>query len=278
VSPNYFETINVPLLKGRNFTSSDVRNGPGVVIVSKKLAQRLWPGEDPLGKRIKPAWLPQWRTVVGMVDDLKEYTMSPGAWASDTTGDIYFPATQGIGGPPIAMILVVKAENPAVLAKNLPQIVSGINSSVPVSENEPMEQLIASSVSTSRSIMWIFGLFAACALTMGAIGIYGVISYSVLQRTREIGIRMAIGASKSDILMMVLQQGSVLVLTGLVLGVFSALLLTRLLSSQLYGVRPNDPVTFILVPIVVALVALLAILVPSRRASGVNPTVALKYE
>ena len=285
VSPDYLSTMEIPLLRGRNFTDFDNQTSPGVVLVSRTLAQVLWPGQDPIGKRVKPSWQPLWRTVVGVVDDVTKYKTLPGKrwsdWADSVKGDIYFPTTQGIVVPPMHIAVVVRAAgsvDAGVLGKQFLSTVAALNPSVPVSEMRTMDEVVSNSVSGSRSIMWLFVTFAGLALLLGAVGIYGLMSYSVSQRTREIGIRMAIGAGRKDVLRMILRQGSVLTVAGVALGAVSALFLTRLMTSLLYGVRPTDPSTSLLVSLTVIAAATVATYIPSSRATRVDPTVALKCE
>jgi putative ABC transport system permease protein len=285
VSPDYLSTMDIPLLRGRNFTEFDNQKSPGVVLVSKALGQVLWPGQDPIGKRLKPSWQPQWRTVVGVVDEVTKYKSLPGKrwtdWAGSLKGDIYFPEAQGIVVPPMHLAVAVRAArsmDAETLGKQFVSTVAAVNPSVPVSEMRTMNEVVSNSVSSSRSIMWLFVTFAGLALLLGAIGIYSLMSYSVAQRTREIGIRMAMGADRSDVLRMVLRQGSLLAAAGVALGAVSAFFLTRLMTSLLYGVRPNDPATFVLVSLTVIAAATVATYVPSNRATKVDPTVALKCE
>lgn len=285
VTPEYLSTMGIPLLRGRNIGESDTQNGPRVVLVSKALAQVFWPGEDPLGKHVKPSWQPDWRTVVGVVDDVAKYKALPGKsytdWATNIKGDIYVPAAQGIVAPPVEMTLSLRLESGADLQavrRQLVDAVARVNPAVPVSKVEMMDQIVADSVSTPRSTMWLFVAFAGLALLLGVVGIYSVISYSVTQRTREIGVRMAMGARKWDVLKMILLQGSRLTALGILLGIVSAFVLTRLMMGLLYGVRPSDPLTIVGVVAVVSVAAFIASLIPSHRATRVDPTIALKYE
>lgn len=283
VNPTYLRTMEIPLLQGRNFTEADGQTSPGVVLVSKSLAEAFWPGQDAVGKRVKPSWQPQWRTVVGVVNDVVKYKALPksSAWAGSLKGDVYFPSTQGIVTPPGQMTVVVRAGSNAdlgSLSQQLGAAVKKLGPSIPVSDLRTMDQVVSDSVSQTRSAMWLFAAFAGLALLLGAVGIYSVISYSVTQRTREIGIRMAMGAQRSDVLKLVLRHGSILTLSGIIIGLAGALALTKLMASLLHGVRPTDPATFAVVAIVVAAAAIIAIYIPSRHATKVDPTVALKYE
>jgi predicted permease len=285
VSPQYLSTMEIPLLRGRNFTDFDNQTSPGVVLVSKSLAQIFWPGQDPIGKRVKPSWQPQWRTVVGVVDDVVKYKTLPGKrwsdWADTVRGDIYFPMGQGIVVPPMHLAVAVRAAgttDAAALGKQFVSTVAALNPSVPVSEMRTMDEVISDSVSSSRSVMWLFVTFAGLALLLGVVGIYSLMSYSVSQRTREIGIRMAMGADRNQVLRMVLRQGWQLTAIGVVLGAGSALALTRFMTGILYGVRPTDPSTLLLVSLAVVVAAMVATYIPSNRATKVDPTVALKCE
>jgi putative ABC transport system permease protein len=279
VSSDYLSTMGIDLLRGRSFSSVDMSGSPLVVLVDKKLADLFWPGQDPLGKRVKLSWTQDWRTVVGVVQTVSPYKVTPDWYAKTIVGQVYFPAAQGLGGHPSHMDLMVRSEGDLhTLAQELPAAVGRINSSVPVTKIRSMDEVIHISTEEPRSTMWLFTAFASLALTLGLVGIYSVISYSVAQRTREIGIRMAMGADRWDVRKMVLRQGSTLVVIGLIVGVAGALLLTRFMTSLLYGTRPEDPVTLVAVSALVGFAALLASYVPARRATAIDPTVALKYE
>jgi putative ABC transport system permease protein len=281
VNPSYLNTMQIPLLRGRNFTEFDTQNTTQVVLVSKFLAQKFWPGQDPLGKRIKPSWMDQWRTVVGVVDDVRKYKVPANDYTRIVGGDVYFPIGQGIVAVPEHLTLIVRAgqrADLADLAHELPAAVARVNPSVPVSKVQTMDQVIYDSVAAPRSTMWLFAAFAGLALLLGAVGIYSLISYSVAQRTREIGIRMALGAHKADVLKTIFNRGSRLIVAGVIAGLAGALALTRLMASMLYGVSPKDPPTLVIVAAIVASVASLATLIPSLRATRVDPTVALRSE
>jgi putative ABC transport system permease protein len=218
----------------------------------------------------------QWITVVGVVEDIRHFKLPPANAAATLKGDIYFPFTQL---PPSPMSLVLRSEGDlAALGRVLPGTIAAVDAAVPVSHLRTVHEIVAQSESAPRSTMWLFSIFAGLALFLGAIGIYSVLSYSVTQRTREIGIRMAMGASKEQVLMMILRQGTQLTLGGIVLGLTGALALTRLMASLLHDVRPSDPMTLMMVSAVVAVTATIATCVPSLRATRVNPTVALRSE
>jgi len=279
VSPDYLPAMGIPLLRGRNFDDTDRANSAKVVLVEKSLADLFWPGEDPIGKQIKPSWMQQWRTVIGVVQNVRAYNVVPDDYAARIMGAVYFPSSQGITGVPQDLSLVVCVQNdPAELARQLPGLVAQVNPTVAVSKIRTMDEIIHLSVTEPRSNTWLFTAFALLALVLGLIGIYSVVSHGVSQRTREIGVRMAMGADKWQVLkMIVLQQAKVIGL-GILLGTVLAFGLTRLLAGMLHGVHSADPITFITVVLLVSVAALIATYIPSRRATQVDPTVALKYE
>lgn len=278
ISPGYLKTMEIPLLTGRDFNSSDRQDSDKVAIISKGVAQTLWPGENAIGKRIRFADVPtlDWMTVVGVVEDVRHYKVVPLNTLASIKGDIYFPFTQM---PPSAMVMVLNSGGDmGALRRALPGTIASITGAVPVSHFRTIHQIIERSESTPRATMWLFSIFAGLALFLGVIGIYSVLAYSVAQRTREIGVRMAMGASKKQILAMVLSQGAQLILIGIAVGIAGTLALTRLIASLLNGVSPNDPITLVLVGGVVATAAVAATCIPSLQATRVNPMVCLKYE
>ena len=279
-SPTYFRTMQIPLLAGRLFNEQDTSTSPGVVILSRDAAEKLWPGENPIGKRVMPSWMKEWRTVVGVVDEVRAFAVSPGGAfdMSAADGAIYYPTAQGIVGPPAQLTLVVRTSEPGTIAAAVPHIVAGVNASVPVTHIQTMEQIMSDSIATPRTTTWLFTAFSAMALLLGAIGIYSLISYSVSARTREIGIRMALGAERARVLREVLREGLGLAAIGIVLGTAAALGATRLLRTLLYGVKPADPQTYVLVAALLVVVAIAAAYVPARRAASVDPMSALRYE
>lgn len=279
VSPDYLPTMGIPVLRGRNFENTDTLNSAKVVLVEKKLADLFWPGQDPIGKHIKPSWMKEWRTVVGVVQDVRAYNVSPDDVAARMIGAVYFPEAQGVISPPGQMDVLIRTKgDPAAIAQELPQAVAKVNPAVPVSKIRTMDEIIHLSVSQPRSTMWLFTAFAALALVLGLVGIYSVLSYAVAQRTREIGIRMALGAERWEVLGLIIRQGFVLTIAGLVIGMTGAMILTRFMRSLLHGVQPNDATTLTLVSVLVGSASMAACLVPSRRATKVDPTLALKYE
>jgi putative ABC transport system permease protein len=265
----YFRALGIPLLRGRAFEESDWWSDNA--IVSEAMAKQYWRGENPIGKRfgVNCADSPcQWNTVVGVVGDVKE--LGP---AAEPAVAMYF---MEIGNE---MTLAVRAtEDPARLVGEIRQIVHSIDPNQPIGDVRTMESLAAESVAPQRLTMLVSVLFAALALVLAMVGLYGVISYSVAQRTHEFGVRVALGAGRRDILKLVVGQGSRMILVGVGAGILGALALARFVSSLLYGVKPADPPTFLAVTLLLIAVALLASYIPARRATKVDPLVALRYE
>ncbi|HUE21627.1 MAG TPA: ABC transporter permease [Bryobacteraceae bacterium] len=289
VMPGYFETMRLPLRGGRAIADSDDTRAPGVVIINERAARAYWPGEDPIGKRIAighgDETGPQtWLTVIGIVANAKQED-----WAEQPYPEMYLAAFQnrdflGESSDPIAphimyVTLVVRtAGNPADLSSAITRAVRSFDRSLPVSAVLTMDRAVADATAQPRFETLLLGVFAAVALMLAAIGIYGVMNYAVSRRTREIGIRMSLGASHAAVQWMVARQAVVQALVGAIAGVAGALLLARLMAKMLYGVRPTDPATFGSVAIVLGLAALLATYVPARRASRIDPMAALRSE
>jgi putative ABC transport system permease protein len=283
VWPGYFHTMNIPILRGREVTESDVLNSPAVVVVNEALAHQCWPGENPIGKRIAlmdSLPNPRWLTVVGVAKNAKQED-----WAATPYIEIYLPYLQNrdyLEDPHshyCYLTLVVRTSgDPASLASAIKSDVSALDKNVTVSQIQTMEQVITDANAQQRFYLFLLSAFAAVALILAAVGIYVVMSYSVSRRTHEIGIRMAVGANEGDVFKLITGQGMILALAGATAGLTGALLLTRLMSSLLYGVRSYDPLTFVVVSVVLTGVALAACHVPARRATKVDPMVALRYE
>src|SRR5215510_115192 len=274
ISPEYFRALSVPLISGRFFTAEDQRNSALVVIVNQALAQQYLPGQNPIGKRMQFIGN-DWRTIVGVVGDVRESGVTRAA-----TAGVFFPVNQ-VGYAPLiqTMSLAVRADaEPTALISAVRNAVREIDPAQPVFNVKTMEAVVADSVSDRRLNMLLLGIFAAVALTLSVIGIYSVMSYTVSQHTREIGIRMALGARPTDILKLVVGQGMGLTLVCVGLGVAGAFGLTRLMATLLYGVTATDPLTFAVVSALLMVVALLACCVPARRATKVDPMVALRTE
>jgi putative ABC transport system permease protein len=281
VTPDYFRVMGIPLLSGRTFVDADVSGEP-VAIITAGTARRYWPNQNALGKHIHLLDDKTWRTIVGIIADVRAYDLQQNipSWMSGTA---YVPynssATLEDRRMPSEMTMVVRSTlDEAQTATMLREAVASLNHEVPVSEVKTMAAVVSDSVSTPRSTTILFAAFAGLALTLGIIGIYGVLSFLVSNRTREIGIRMAMGAQRMDVLRSVMGEGAKLSLTGIAFGMAGALAVMRVLSGELYGVSPADPLTFFGVPILVAVVAATACYMPARRAMRVDPMVALRYE
>jgi predicted permease len=278
VSPDYLDAMKIPLLKGRYFSAHDNRSSANVVILSADLARQLWPNDDPIGKQVNVAGLTNPRKVVGIVGNV--YQLGVGIQPSGTnvrvTSEVYVPNEQV---PSFLLCFVVRtAGDPLNLAKAVESAIWAVDKEQAMSFVETMDHLASETVALERASMILLGVFAGLAVVLASIGIYGVISYSASRRTHEIGIRMALGADAADVLRLVVGEGLMLTLAGVAIGVAGAFGLTRFLTSLLYGVRSSDPVTFVAVPIVLIAVALAACYIPARRAMGVDPMVALRYE
>jgi putative ABC transport system permease protein len=277
ISPEYFRTMKIPLLAGRQFSPQDRRDTTGVVIVSESTARQFWPGEDALGKRIKMGGFNSeapWLSVVGIVRDVRQFELD-----IDPKPQVYFPYTQVPYAYMAPRDLVVRtAVDPLSLAAAVRSEVWAIDKEQPVSNISTMEQILYASVAQQRFNMLLFAIFAVVALVLAAVGIYGVISYSVTQRTHEIGVRMALGASSGDVMRLVVGQGFKLVSVGVAIGLAAAFVLTRFMQSMLFGVGATDPITFAAISAVLVAVAMLASYVPARRATKVDPMIALRYE
>jgi len=273
ISPGYFRALEIPLLRGRRFTEYDRQDAQQVVIIDEKFAERHFPNQDPTGRRIALGDLdnPTWREIVGVVGHVKLNGI-----AEEAGIEMYTPYTQGAYAP-ITLILRTTGD-PRSVVSAVRDAVFAIDPELPVHNIRVMDELLAETVVERRLAMMLLTSFAILALVLVAVGIYGVMSYMVSQRTREIGIRVALGAHRVSVLSLVVRQGAVLTLIGLAIGLIPAYGLTHLLQSMLFGVEPTDPTTFGLVSVFLALVALAACIVPARRASRVDPLVALRYE
>lgn len=274
VSPNYFHTLAIPLLVGRYFTQGDSAGSPRVAIVSQAVAQRFFHDRSPIGQTIKigvGAGDPPWREIVGVVGDVKDDGLGEAA-----TMTVYEPYTQQAWS---SMSLFLRLDSdPSHLASILRSQVMSVDKDQPVAEIATGEQLMSEAVAQPQLRTLLLGLFAGLALVLASLGIYGVMSNTVAQRTHEIGVRMALGAGQRSVLRLVLGNGMRLTLLGIVLGTMGAFALTRLMKGFLFHVTPTDPATFVSVALFLFLVALLASYIPARRATRVDPVVALRYE
>jgi putative ABC transport system permease protein len=271
-TPGYFEAMQIPLLKGRLFTDADDAQAPLVALVDTDFARRFWPDQDAVGKRVA-AGGGGWRTIVGVVGHVKHYALNVKG-----REQIYFPQTQSRFNIRDMFLAVRTAGDPAGVTGAIRLQVAGMDAELPLYSVKTMEELLGASIAQPRLNLLLLGLFAALALLLAAVGIYGVLAYSVTQRTREIGIRLALGAEPNDALLLVVRQGATLALTGIALGLAGSLVLTRFISTLLFGVSPTDPLTYAAVSGLLLMVALAASYIPALRATRVDPIVALRYE
>ncbi len=272
-TPDYFTTMQIPLLRGRGFTEQDKAGAPPVVIVNETLARKHWPGQAAMGKRIRfhaPLDRAPWMEVVGVIKDVKhELTL-------EVTPEYYLPHAQDVWR---SMVVVARtAVDPSSLAGSIRQDVWSIDKDQPVFDVRTMQEVRSMSVALQQFNSMMIGIFAAVALLLAAIGIYGVMAFAVTQRTREIGIRMALGARKTDVLKLVVANGMRLAVIGLAIGLVASWALTRFISTLLFGVEPTDPLTFSVVSVCLLAAAFLACYLPARRATKVDPLEALRYE
>ncbi|HEY2932069.1 MAG TPA: ABC transporter permease [Acidobacteriota bacterium] len=273
VSPDYFPAMGIPLRKGRFFDNRDRMGAPGVIIINERLARRLWPNDDPIGKSISvPDMLtPEKRRIVGVVGDVRHYGL-----ATDPPIEIYRPAYQSYW--PFFSVVVRTTTDPMQLAGSFRQAIWSVDKNQPVDSVRTMEELLGDSVALRRASTLLLAIFAGVAVLLAAVGIYGVMSYAVTQRTGEIGLRMALGAQHGDVLKLIGRQAMLVALIGIALGLVAASVLTRFLATLLYNVRPADPVTFAVVSALLAAVAFCASYFPARRATKVDPMAALRCE
>jgi len=277
VSPGYFSTMGIPLLQGRDFNELDRRGSPRVALISRTVAAMLWPGQDALGKQIRPAGVKEWWTVIGVVEDVGHHGENKPFWSAK--GDVYFSAAQGIAFMPLYMDLVARGDGDlGTFGREVSTVIKSIGPEAPVARLRTMKQVVVKSFSRSRMIVFLFSIFAGLALLLGVVGIYSVISNLVVQRTREIGVRIALGAGKSDILLMMLNEGLVLICAGLVLGGAGAWALSSFLLNLLSAISPLDLSIYGIVALLITMAALVATYIPSRRAARIEPTVALRCE
>jgi putative ABC transport system permease protein len=273
VSPGYFEAIGIPLLKGRLFTGQEDESQPGVIVINQSFAQRYFASEDPLGKRIKLGRQPQnpWLTIAGIVRDVKTEGLD-----IEARPQMYRSILQASN---LLLTLVIRtSSNPSSLAETVRDEVRSVDPDMPVFGIRTMEEVMAKTVVQRRFAMVLLAVFAFVALALSSVGIYGVIAYSVGQRTHEIGVRMALGASSRDVLQLIMMQGVKLTLAGAAIGIAGAIAVTRFLAFLLFGITATDPLTFAGITLLLSSVALLACYFPARRAMKVDPITALRHE
>ncbi|MFI5072231.1 MAG: ABC transporter permease [Terriglobales bacterium] len=282
VTPDYFRVMGIPLLSGRWFTGADESGNAPVAVVTASSAQKFWSGKNAIGQHIRFAREDEWRTVVGVIADVRAYDLQNNV-PDYINGTLYVPynskATQEVGGVPAEMTIAVRTTlDEAQTGAMLRRVVNGLSQEVPVSEVKTMNAVVSEAVSTPASTTSLFVTFAALALVLAIVGIYGVLSFLVAKRTREIGIRIALGAQRSDVLWLVMKEGAKFSFAGITLGLAGAFFLSRLLSSQLFGISAMDPLTYVGVAGVMTIVTLLACYIPTRRAVKIDPLIALRFE
>jgi predicted permease len=277
VSPDYFHTMGITFLRGRSFESHDTADAPAVVVINRRLADEFWPNDNPVGKRLKvgPADSRNpWATVVGVVSNVRQAGLY-----GDHSFELYAPYAQDPRSFTAPRDLIVRTSaDTSSIAAAVRAAVWSIDKDQPVSNIRTMDQVFNQTISRERFQTLLLTLFAGMALILACIGLYGLISYAVSQRTHEIGVRMALGAQRADVLRLVIKQGMFITIVGLAFGLGGALAITRFLSGMLYGIGTTDAVTFISVPAFLSLVAFLACYIPARRATKVDPLEALRYE
>ena len=269
VTSDYFKLMGIPLIKGRYFTEADRAGALPVAIIDSKLEGVYFKDQDPIGRRISRG--AGWCTIVGVVAYNRHDQLE-----SESKGAYFVPIAQV--NPPVMTILVKTRSNPLALTKTMTQAVLDFDPAQPVFSIKSMEDRIDESLGTRRTVVMLLSLFGGLALVLAGLGLYGVISYAVSQRTQEFGIRMALGAAQSQVLGQVLRQGSLVVFSGIACGIILALSCGRLIASQLFQVEPYDWITFLGATAVLAAVAFAASVIPARRATQVDPMVALRYE
>jgi len=275
IGPGYFATMGIPLVRGRDFNDQDTLDSTAAVIVSEKTANHYWPNEDPIGKRLKPGATTSdrpWRTVIGVVKDVRQND-----FIAEPKMQMYLSYKQMMKQAPNALV-VRTAVDPISLGGAVRAAIWSVDKDQPVANIDTMEHIVAGAVARQRFSMLLLAVFAGLALVLAAVGIYGVMSYSVAQQTREIGIRIALGATRSNVLKMTVMQGLKLVGTGLVCGLAVAFVLTRVMASLLFGISATDPVTFVTIALFLLAVALLATYLPALRATRVDPMIALRAQ
>lgn len=281
ITPDYFRVMGISMLAGRPFTDSDIASAP-VAILTAETARRFWPNQGAVGKHVRLLDEKEWRTVVGVIQDVRAYDLQRNVpnWIGGTA---YVPynrtATLETRRIPAEMTLAIRtASDDPQMGAMLRRVVSDVNPQVPVSEVKTMSTVLSEAVATPASTTSLFIAFASLALVLGMIGIYGVLSFLVSKRTREIGIRLALGAQRRDVLLLIMKEGAKFSFVGVALGAAGAVAVTRLLASELYGVSATDPITYAGVAMIMILVTLLACYIPTRRAMRIDPMTALRYE
>jgi putative ABC transport system permease protein len=274
VSKGYFETAGIRLIDGRFFDDLDGAGAPNAVIINQTMARMFWPNQSAIGHRIRPSFRDPWCTIVGVVADVKNAGIE-----KPTGSEIYLPYSQTQGsGTRDQYVLLRAAGDSAALAGAVRREIRALDPALPVASVRSMDDVLSAAQSRPRFLTLLLTLFSSLALVLAAVGLYGVISYSVAQRTNEIGLRIAMGAQSGDVLKMVLGQGLRLGLCGVAVGAAGAFALTGLTRGLLFGITAFDPMTFAAMAVLLIVVTILACYVPARRATNVDPMVALRYE
>jgi len=274
IDRDLLEALHIPLLRGRRFDSADTAEAPRVVLVNQGLAADLWPGQDPIGQRLAMSWTEDFEAeVVGVVGDVRLLTLDTAPGPA-----LYWPQAQ-LPDAGLGKTLVLRTSvPPADLAKSAREAIASVDPEVPVAQVETLDQVVSASLAPARFLLILLGAFAATAALLAAVGLYGVLAYTVTQRRAELGVRMALGADRSDVVRLVLRHGVALALAGVALGLPVALLLSRFLESQLFEISAADPIAYAVVCLLLLVIATVATLVPARRAARIDPLLALRAE
>jgi putative ABC transport system permease protein len=273
VSSDYFRAMRIPVIKGRSFNDRDREDAPRVVMINESLAQRFWPHEEAIGKRLGfKASSPQvWHEIVGIVGNVKHRRLD-----AEPKPELYFPYSQY---PGTFMTLVIRtASEPANTIATIRNEVLSLDPEQPIFDVKTMDERLSSSVAVNRFVMLLIGVFAGLATILAAVGIYGLIAYTVSQRTHEIGVRMALGAGAGDVLRLVLMRGLKLVVSGMAIGIAGALALTRVMESLLFEVSSTDPLMFAIISTVLTVVGMMSCFLPAYKAVRIDPMIALRCE
>jgi putative ABC transport system permease protein len=272
VGPGYLRTLGIPLLQGRDFSGGDTGATPTVALINQAMARKFWPNENPIGARISTN-KKNWASIEGVVGDVRQLGLR-----SEPQPEVYLSYLQDPFAWPYLSLLVQTSLDPMKQVSSIQAVIWSVDKDLPIASVSSMEEIRSGSIAQPRMTALLLAIFASLALVLATVGIYGVMAYSVTQRTHEMGLRMALGARITDVLKLVVGHGMILTGCGVVLGLIGAFALTRVLTKFLWGVRPTDPATFIAVSLLLAGVAVLASYLPAQRASKVDPMVALRYE
>jgi predicted permease len=274
VTPELFDTLGMRLLQGRGVTSADRRDSDPVVLVSRAMAHKYWPNMSPIGRRLRPVYQDRWQTIVGVVDDVKSYTLKgPPDWVD---GEIYVPLTQTANVPRNLALVARMGNDPSSFEQDLPRLTREVCATCAISQIARMQTIVSGAAAAPRSLAWLVGGFALIALVLAAAGIYGVVSHSVLRRTRELGVRLAVGASPGSVAWLVVRSSLLQVMAGAASGLAASWVMARWIASLLYGVTSHDPLSFLLPPVALIAIAFIASLLPMKRAARIDPAISLR--